>query len=605
MVQSPLSRSGARSAYPRWMLTRRLGAFTCLLAASLTPPLACGSGGSSDTGAPASSRGGGSVAAEGGVEPTPSCEPSGGTEKVAAPTFVRNLAAGETGWFSSPAALDLDGDGKSEIVAPLYGTFVYDASGKQLAKGTATKGRVYAPGVVLDLDGDGKKEIVVGGNEGTVAAYGWDGEQLTTRAGWPASTCSAGQCPETRGMAAADLDGDGKVEIVVTTTQTEKAGAQVFVFEPDGTLYQPGGLSFTAWPRYDTASGPGHDVDFNGQGNRGYGCYGENVGIGQLDDDPELEIVVTYDNHQINVFNHDGTSVLASDWFTNRQSKFSGERMGWGQFIRWRDPDVEERHYHSHEGAFPSVESTMWLQWTASPPNVVDVDGDGAAEVVGIPNAELHEPYETQGYAFMVLEGAQHDGARAARRLPAFETLPFSDKPAVRPDGDWYPPDGIPAPTTVNILGDARPEIIAPINDGFVYAIGPDGQRLFRFDYAKGAKKTFASEVVVADLNADGTPELVFGTYSLEPKGGRLVVLANTGELLHDLPLPNQGTNGNGIGVAAAPTIADLDGDGTLEILVTTFDHGIDVFTVPGSSGNCLLWPTGRGSYARTGSQAP
>ena len=24
--------------------------------------------------------------------------------------------------------------------------------------------------------------------------------------------------------------------------------------------------------------------------------------------------------------------------------------MGWGQFIRWADPDVERRHYHQHVG---------------------------------------------------------------------------------------------------------------------------------------------------------------------------------------------------------------------------------------------------------------
>ena len=40
----------------------------------------------------------------------------------------------------------------------------------------------------------------------------------------------------------------------------------------------------------------------------------------------------------------------------------------------------------------------------------------------------------------------------------------------------------------------------------------------------KGAPKTFASEVTVADLNQDGVPELVFGTYSLQANGGRLIV---------------------------------------------------------------------------------
>jgi hypothetical protein len=65
--------------------------------------------------------------------------------------------------------------------------------------------------------------------------------------------------------------------------------------------------------------------------------------------------------------------------------------------------------------------------------------------------------------------------------------------------------------------------------------------------------------------------------------------------------LPNQGTNGNGIGIASAPTIADLDGDGQLEILVQTFEHGIDVFTVPGSGKACMLWPTSRGGLLRSG----
>ena len=47
-------------------------------------------------------------------------------------------------------------------------------------------------------------------------------------------------------MAAADLDGDGNIEVVVTTTQTastEDGGAQVFVYSPNGQLFQPPGIS--------------------------------------------------------------------------------------------------------------------------------------------------------------------------------------------------------------------------------------------------------------------------------------------------------------------------------------------------------------------------
>ena len=209
--------------------------------------------------------------------------------------------------------------------------------------------------------------------------------------------------------------------------------------------------------------------------------------------------------------------------------------------------------------------NTPWLEWTASPPNVVDVDGDGKNDVVGIPTFELGIPYVQQGNAVVVLEGAQNKGALSAQRLPAWSTLPTSGPPSLPPDGG-YPPTGIPAPTTVNIVGDARPEIVSGLNDGMVYAFSPDGTELWHYDYSNGDPTTYASEVVVADLNQDGVPELIFGTYALTTNAGRLVVLENTGALLFDIALPGQGMNGNGIGVPAAPTVADLDGDGTLEV---------------------------------------
>ena len=198
--------------------------------------VACGGSGSSDSasggtssGDPGSSGGnggtdGGMVLEDGAVAATPACQSENGTAPVQMPTFVRNVKTGETGWFASPAVVDLDKNGTMEIVAALYSTFVFDAQGKPLgAKGTATMGRVYAPHVVADLDGDGTMEIVVGGNNGTVAAYEWKNSALAVKQGWPASTASGGQMPEARGMAAADLDNDGKLEVVVSTSSPSPA----------------------------------------------------------------------------------------------------------------------------------------------------------------------------------------------------------------------------------------------------------------------------------------------------------------------------------------------------------------------------------------------
>ena len=438
-----------------------------------------------------------------GDEAAGECVSEGGTGAVRPPRFVRRMATGETGWFSSPGLVDLDGDNRLEIVAPFYSTFVFDAKGRQLGRGTASEGRVYPPSVVTDLEGDGVHDIVVAGNAGTVAAYEFRGGGLHVKAGWPASTNSGGQSPEARGLAAADLDGDGTVEVVATTTNTSSSGAQVFVFDAKGGLFQPKGGHSPAWPRYNQLAGAGNDLSFNQVGNHGYGAYGENVGIGNIDDDSDLEIITTFDNHQINAFNLDGTSILASPWFTNRQSEAEGRRMGWGQFIRWADPRVERRHYHQHTGPWPSPADQAWLQWTASPPAVADLDGDGRNEVIGIPNVERHIPYRTQAHAFMVLDGAYGDGSRSARRHAGFEKLPMSNRPVHRPSGDWYPPTGIPAPTVVDIVGDDRPEIVAALPGGKVYAVGPDGDRLWTADYAP-RERHVAAGFSASDISASG-----------------------------------------------------------------------------------------------------
>jgi hypothetical protein len=535
---------------------------------------------------------------------TPTCDAGSSSGAVQKPKLWQNLP-GETGWFAPPLVQDLDQDGKNELVAAYYSVFVFDSEGELLEKIEGNGGRVYAPHVVADLEGDGVTEIVFG-NGSEVLAYEWVDGAAREKEGWPANIDGSGSEPEVRGMAAGDLNGDGSLEIAVTTTETEDeaaGGSQVWVFNASGTLYQPKGLSYDAWPRYNAQSGKGNDADRNGEGHHGYGCYGLNVGIGNIDDDSELELIVTYDNHNIQAFDHDGVAIDASPWFTNPANEYSGERMTWGQFIRWADPEVEKAHYHDHEGDWPSPSETEWLQWTQSPPSTVDLDLDGKNEVIGVPNIEMHEPYVTQAWGLFVLEGAYGDGSRSAMRKAGWEELPRGDPP-VEVDG-WYPPSGVPAVAFANLSGDARPELVVSLNDWFMHAFDADGNELWRFNYSHGKTIMFASEAVIADLNQDGSPEVLFTTFGdpNELDSGHLVVLASNGELLHDVPLPNpdDAQNGNGNGAPAAPTVGDLDGDGELEIFVQTFEHGLDVFKVPGSSDNCMPWPTARGGPLRMG----
>ena len=573
-----------------WDGTPRITLLVSLLGAA-----ACSNGGNDD--APRTGR------SSTGGERNVICATGDSGGDVREPVFVDNLR-GQTSWYASPVVADLDGDGSNELIAAYYSVYVFNSERQLLADSDdGDEGRVYAPHVVVDLEGDGSQEIVVGRGH-RVVAYSWSGNSSALDRRWVADTTSAGNQPEVRGLAAADLDGDGLIEVVATTTQTASTvdgGAQVFVFDVDGRSYQPANGHRPAWPRYNNRAGEGNDADRNLQGHSGFGCYGLNVAIGDIDDDPELEIIATYDNHHIQAFNHDGVAIDSAPWFTNRTSEFAGQRLTWGQFIRWADPQVEADHYHDHSGDWPHPSWAEWLQWTASPPNIVDLDGDGDNEVLGVPNVEMHEPYETQAYALMVLEGAYGDGARSAMRLSGWEELPRGERP-ILVDG-WYPPRGVPAAATVNLQGNDRPEILVSLNDGFLYAFDSNAEVLWQFNYRHGHQVMYASEPVVADLSQDGSPEVLFATYGSPDvtSSGNLVVLAADGTLLHDIPLPNPGSNGNGNGAPAAPSVGDLDGDGELEIFVQTFDHGLDVFTVPGSGTACLPWPTARGGPLRMG----
>ena len=534
------------------------------------------------------------------------CPAGSSTGPVRAPVFVANLS-GQTSWFASPVVHDLDGDGANELVAAYYDVYVFSSAGSLLHRAQNGDGRVYAPHVVADLDGDGTTEVVAGRGH-QVWAWEWNGTALVVKTGWPADTTTAGNSPEIRGMASGDLDGDGTIEIVVSTTQTESTsagGAQIFVFDADGNHFQPVGGHSPAWPRYNNLSGAGNDADRNGMGHSGFGCYGLNVAVGDIDDDAELEVIATYDNHHIQAFDHDGVAIDSSDYYTNRSSPWVGNRLTWGQFIRWAYPGIEHDHYHLHTGTWPNPSWTEWLQWTASPPAVADLDLDGRNEVIGVPNVEKYIPYVTQAYAVMVLEGSYGDGSRSARRKAGWENLPRGNSP-IDVDG-WYPPSGVPATTIVNITGDAHPEIVVSLNDGYVYAFNSTGQRIWRRNTRHGLAISFNSETTVADLNQDGLPELLLATFGdpdVHSSGYLMILSAATGAILHDIPLPNPGHNGNGNGAPAAPAVGDLDGDGQLEVFVQTFDHGLDVFTIPGSAANCVMWPTARGGPERSG-QAP
>jgi hypothetical protein len=139
-------------------------------------------------------------------------------------------------------------------------------------------------------------------------------------------------------------------------------------------------------------------------------------------------------------------------------------------------------------------------------------------------------------------------------------------------------------------------EIVFAGFDGKIHAVAADKSELWATPYATDGR-ALTGGVSVADLSADGVPEIVFTTYSPDSGGGNLFVLSAAGQVLHKVALPDRGS-------MAVPTVGDADGDGTLDVVVSLKDEtatkeDILVFTVPGSKPNCLLWPTGRANYLR------
>ena len=122
-----------------------------------------------------------------------------------------------------------------------------------------------------------------------------------------------------------------------------------------------------------------------------------------------------------------------------------------------------------------------------------------------------------------------------------------------------------------------------------------------------GSGIRFASEPVVADLDNDGKAEVIFTSWP-ENGGnriGQLHILDYLGNQIYavDLPAPGAGEDWNG--GLGAPTLANIDADPDMEVVVGTRSSGVVAYDLPGSAGARILWGTGRGSYKRTGMAPP
>ncbi len=146
-------------------------------------------------------------------------------------------------------------------------------------------------------------------------------------------------------------------------------------------------------------------------------------------------------------------------------------------------------------------------------------------------------------------------------------------------------PDSLPSPqgtrlngvlgdmTSADLTLDGVPEIIIPGGAGFVTVHRIDGSVLWRYY----ADDTLFSGPVVGDIDRDGSPEIVFGSDTSDnpffTAGGFINILNANGSAKYRFPVKEV--------IWSSPILADITGDGYLEIIVGT---GLNFATLPQDS---------------------
>lgn len=280
---------------------------------------------------------------------------SDGIQEIVAPTGSRLQAFEHTGvlkWTSPslsgyivgaadhPSIADLDGDGAVEIIvgaAVLNGS---DGSVRALGEHAASRGGdAGSTSFAADLDGDGLQEVITGNTVFTA-----DGETL-----WHNDF-------EDGYVAAADFDGDGQGEIVVTR---------------DGQARLQDGDGSVIWEVVideDGASGPPCVADFDGDGEAEIGVSGEHH-YTLLDTDGS---VLWQRSISDGASGTSGSTAFDFDGDGSAEVVYADERTLW---VFDGEDGAVELEYTDHG-------SGTWMEH----PVVVDVDNDGQAEILLVHN---------------------------------------------------------------------------------------------------------------------------------------------------------------------------------------------------------------------------
>src|SRR5436190_806890 len=476
-----------------------------------------------------------------------------------------------TGWYSSPGVADLNGDGQQDVIWGSYDVVALNGADGSL-KWRAPSGNRVWPGIaVADLTGNGTLEVIVGRTSAQPTIYDRFGGVVWTRTPF-------GGGDELRSLAVADLDKDGQLEII-TGQAAGVASRQLNVLEPNGTV-RPG------WPAR-------HD----GEPGNSFGMWNQNVVVADMNSDGFKELFVP-GGHYINAFDRNGNQLPANAIYNNISPV--GPKV-WSQVAVHVDNAVDLRGF-----AYCGVDHRPNFQDSA--PVVADVDGDGIPELIVVGNVYNcgTTPYTSLYHMPFIFK---LDRTRWSGSGFDWTALP-TPRPRSAPASEDYNviQNVVPNAVVARLDGDRFKGIIFPSYDGKVHAYWLDKTEHGSWPYTVPTSGTpgddfrFASEPVVVDLDNDGHAEVIFTSWPKRATGGvgQLHVLDYLGRELYrvSLPAPSIGKNWNG--GLSAPTIANIDSDPNLELVVGTSASGVVAYKLPNTANARILWGTGRSNYGRT-----
>jgi hypothetical protein len=389
---------------------------------------------------------------------------------------------------------------------------------------------------LADLDGDGKLEIIVGGRgvnaDGSLACDGWVYAYRSNGALYWQTRVRA---PVNASPTVADLNKDGKPEVIVSLGGVAVSSA--LTCWNGGVVALNGQTGVQTW-LFDTQDWLRHQPD-------GWkdGVFAAPA-VGDINGDGWPEVVVGAWDQCLYALDRNGDPI-------------------WGNL-----PGVLTPVYCGGHGYYN--EDTFW-----SSPSLADVNGDGILEIITGADITTGNMYNDPSGGYVYLFNGQ--GVMLAQT--------------------WLDQRIYSSPAVADIDNDQKLEIVVGTGThlaGKGYYVSayeidlskptPRERLILKWRNATGGR-VFASPAV-GDLNGDGADDVVVTSYIGDNGAEGSEVFAwdgNTGQQLFRTRSCN--FMGQSLATQSSPTLADLDGDGKLEVLyshaweVTVLNHDGTYYT--------------------------